>query len=553
MTQRPQPEPAPAEAGDPRTAPVEPSPGPAFVPAPRRPAWAALSALAAGGFALFYLPLFLGYGYGYHIDELYYIACARRLAWGFVDHPPLAPALLAPVVGLLGDSLAAIRLLPALAGAATMLLTGWAAARLGAGRWGQLVAAGAVLTVPVFQVLFGVFSVNAFEFLLWTGCLAILIEIELRGEPRLWLAFGALAGLALLNKHTTAVLAVGLAAGLLLTSARRHLTGRWLWLGAGVAALIFLPNLLWQIAHDWPSLEFYRNAAAEKNLPTPPLGVLVHQLRFFGPTTVPLWGAGLFALLAGRLGRSLRHLGWLYLTLLVLLAVSQQARPDRIAGVYPILFAAGAAYLEPRLLGSGGGSPGRRWPGGRWLAVALPALIALGGLLTLPPTNPVLPPAVTARYAGALGMVPQIESGAGKTSELPQWLADRFGWEELVADVAAVVERLPPGERERAVIVANSYGHAGALELWGDRYDLPPVYSTHNNYVLWGPPPEGTTVAVVLGDSEERLRELFEEVEHAAVHDCDWCMRWRDELPIRVVRGPRIDFQSRWYDLRHFE
>lgn len=541
-------------SAEPRPAPAEPAPGPASLPAPRRPAWGALAALAAGGFALFYLPVFLRLGYGYFIDELYYIACARRLAWGFVDHPPLAPALLAPAIALLGDSLAAVRLLPALAGAATALLTGWVAARLGAGRWGQLVAAGTVLAVPVFQVLFAMFTVNAFEYLLWTGCLAVLIEIELRDEPRLWPAFGALAGLALLNKHTTVVLAVGLAAGLLLTPARRHLTSRWLWLGAGVAALILLPNLLWQIAHGWPSLEFYRNAAAEKNLPTSPLGVLVLQLRFIGPATVPLWGAGLFALLAGRLGRSLRHLGWLYLTLLVVLMASQQARPDRIAGVYPILFAAGAAYLEPRLLGSAGDPTApRRWRGGRWLAVAVPALIVLGGLLTLPPATPVLPPETTARYARALGMVPQIESGAGKVSELPQWLADRFGWEELVADVAAVVERLPPGERERAVIIAPSYGHAGALELWRDAYDLPPVYSTHNSYVLWGPPPEGTTVAVVLGESEEGLREMFDQVEPATVHDCDWCMRWRDEMPIRIVRGPRIDFRSRWYDLRHFE
>lgn len=110
-------------------------------------------------------------------------------------------------------------------------------------------------------------------------------------------------------------------------------------------------------------------------------------------------------------------------------------------------------------------------------------------------------------------------------------------------------ETQPPERRP----VSDRQSHAGALELWGDRYDLPPVYSTHNSYVLWGPPPAGTTVAVVLGDSEERLRELFEEVEHGVVHDCDWCMRWRDELPIRIVRGPRIDLRSRWYELRHFE
>ena len=163
------------------------------------------------------------------------------------------------------------------------------------------------------------------------------------------------------------------------------------------------------------------------------------------------------------------------------------------------------------------------------------------------------PRAITAAYGTALGVVPQIESGEGKRSELPQWLADRFGWEQLVDDVTAVVATLAPGERQRAILLAPSYGQAGALELLGRGRGLPPVYSPHNSYALWGPPPDPVDVAVVIGFGEETVGRLFEHVERARTHDCDWCMAWRDEMPIWIGRRPRVTFAEAWPRMRHFE
>lgn len=508
-----------------------------------------IAVVTASAFFLLLVPGLVG-PYGLFIDELYYLACSARLDFGYVDHPPLAPLVLRASRLLSGDAVGlALRVPAALAGALTVLLTALMARRLGARAYGQGIAAGALLSAPVVQVMFGFFSMNAFEILLWTVCCFILVEMALRDEPQLWLAFGVAVGVGLENKHTMVLLASGLAVGVLLTRERRWLGSRWPWIGAGIAALIFLPNVLWQVAHGWPSLEFYHNADVYKNVRTPPWEVLLQQVLFANPGTLPVWIAGAVFFLGTTRGARFRHIGWTFAALMTLILVAQKSRPDRIIGIYPVLFAAGGAMWE-------------RWTalpagGARALRYALPVWLAAWGFALAPLGMPVLPPERLARYVAALGVVPQIEQGAGKTAELPQWFADRFGWEQLAEDVRWVAAtRLTPEEREegRSVIFAPSYGQAGALELYG-RGELPPVYSTHNNYWLWGPPRERFEAAIVIGDDEEHLDSLFEHVELAAVHDCDWCTRWRDEMPIWVVRRvrPGVELDTVWRDLKHFE
>ncbi|UCE86187.1 MAG: glycosyltransferase family 39 protein [Deltaproteobacteria bacterium] len=510
-----------------------------------------LLGLALAYFLLAWIPSFAGTA-GYFIDETYFIACSERLAFGYVDQPPLSILLLRLVRASIGDSLPALRLVPSVAGAAVVFLTGFIARRLGADTFGQALAAGTAMLAPVYHVLFGYYSMNALSVLLWAVCFWLLVEIERRDEPRLWLGIGAVAGLGLENKHTIVLLALGLAVGLLLTPARRHLASRWLWLGLGIAALVALPNLLWQLAHGWPSLAFYRNADAYKNVPTAPLEVLAQQLLAANPAALPVWLAGLGFFLATERGRPYRHLGWIYVALLVLLLVGQKSRPDRIAAAYTVLFAGGGAGICDWL----------RRPGMRWLRPAQVAVLLLCGAALAPLSMPLLPPRLTARYAAALGVVPQIERGEDKRSLLPQWLADRYGWPALVDDVERVVRMLEPAERSHAIILAASYGHAGPIELLGRGRNLPPVYSPHNSYFLWGPPPDPVDVAVVIGFGEpgatgvipeEPLASLFAEIELARVHDCEWCMRWRDGMPIWIARGPTSSFREAWPDLMHFQ
>ena len=494
-------------------------------------------AAAAIAWLLYFVPGVAGW-FGVFIDELYYVSCANRLAWGYVDHPPLAPLLLRVSLQAFGDGIIALRVPAATIGALVVFGTGWLAGRWGANRFGQAMACAAVISAPLLQVLFGFYSMNAIELLLWLALGGVLVEIERRDEPRLWLLFGALAGLALLNKHTVMTFVAALAAGMALTRARRHALSPWLWAGAALAAVIALPNLLWQQAHGWPSLEFYRNAALHKNNPATPVDVVMQQVLFMSPGVLPMTLAGLAWF--WRQPR-LRHLTLQYLVLLLLLVVSAQSRPDRLAGVYALLFAAGGVWI------------GERAAGRRWVRVALPAWMAAWGLLLLPIGSPVLSPDATTAHMARLGIEIQTEAGEGKRTALPQHFADRLGWPALVRDVAAVRDSLPEADHSRVVYFAQSYGQASALDWLGAARGLSPVYATHNTWFYWGPPPVDPEVAIVLGDDRPDLEALFGDVRLAAIHRCGRCMPWRNNMPIWVVRHPKVHLADKWPGWKHFE
>jgi hypothetical protein len=503
--------------------------------------WFAL--LGGMAVALELIPNVLG-GYGYFIDELYYIACAKRLAWGYVDHPPLAPMLLRLDMVLFGDSLFSIRLLPALTGGATVCLTAWMTERLGGGRFAQVLAALAVLASPVDLIFFDIFTMNGFEILLWTGMLAVVVLMIQRNEPRFWIAFGLLSGIALENKHTVVLLGAAVVVGLIVTPQRELLWNRWLLLGGGIAFVLFLPNLWWQMQHGYPALEFYRNATLLKNRPLPPLQIVVNQLLFMNPVTALVWLTGLWFFFFDERGRPLRTIGWAYVFLFVVLVISQSSRPDRMAGMYPMLFAGGASLLEKRLAA-------------RWSRAALLAIVVAGGLALLPLGLPLLPPNWTALYVGFLGIDTQIERGEGKTAALPQWLADRFGWPELAERVRDVYASLSPEERARVTVLAPSYGHAGALELFAP--ELPAVISPHNTYHLWGRDTverlaSGPLISLAYGP--ETLNALYGDVREVARYTCTYCITWRNDMPIYVAREPKLTpeaVRSFWERARHFE
>jgi hypothetical protein len=319
----------------------------------------------------------------------------------------------------------------------------------------------------------------------------------------------------------------------------------WPWIGAAIAALILLPNLWWQHINEWPSLEFYRNADLYKNVPTTPLEALIQQILFYNPGSFPVWLAGLFFFLRSERGRPYRLIGWACAFLLITMIFSGKSRPDRIAAMYPVLFAGGAVWIEVL-------ANRARWG---WLKPVSAVLVVACGLVFLPIAVPLLPPEVTARYSVASGVVPQIESGEGKASQLPQWLADRFGWEEFVADVERSASSLSPEQRRRAVIYVPSYGHAGAIELLGDPA-LPPVISGQNTYYLWSRELLASRTVdggIVVGSNPADLETIYTWVESAGIHRCDYCMPWRAELPIFRVSGAKVPLAEIWHRFKHFE
>ena len=402
--------------------------------------------------------------YGYFIDEFYYIACARRLALGYVDHPPLAPLVLAVVRAIAGESLLAIRFPAFLCGGLIVWATGRMVREFGGGRWAALGGALTAALAPGVLAVTGFFSVNAFEAVAWVLCTWALVRLLRTGDTRLWMLVGLAVGLGFESKHTVATLVVGVGAGFMATRQRALLWNRWALLGGALAFAIALPNVLWQVANGFPSLEFYRNAATLKNLPSPPLHTIVEQLRFMGLFTSPVWLTALGWCLFTREGGRWRPIAVAYVVLLVLLVVSQQSRPDRLIGIYPVLIGAGLTVVERHL----------RWRAGRALVIAL---LVAGCLPGMPIVIGVLPPPVLTRYVAWLGL--QTSGERGKTSPIPQLLADRTGWEAFVDQIAALYRALPPQDQRRTLIYAPSYGQAGAIDVLGRNvrpaaHDRPP-------------------------------------------------------------------------------
>jgi hypothetical protein len=467
--------------------------------------------------------------YGYYIDEPYYLACARRLAWGYVDHPPLSPLILRATTAILGSSMVAIRLPAALAGALTAFLTGRIARQLGGGLFAQLTAAACLFVGPGYLILFGFFSMNAFEVLAWASVASLLIDAlaaQARGPgAREFVLLGVVLGAAALNKHSALLYAGALAVGLLFSGSRRALWTRGPWSALAIALLLLLPNLIWQHAHAWISLDFYR-LQGSKNIDTPvPLGIL-NQALFINPAALPFCVLGLWFLLFSPAGARHRAFGVAYLLLLGCLLALHSSRADRIAGAYPVLFAAGAVVLE-------------RYTRARALSwrVGLVSLLVVGGAGLMPLALPILQPSIAARYAQALGVVPQIEREA---AALPEWLAERLGWPELVASIADVAHGLPPEERRRVTVLASSYDIAGAVELFGPAHGLQRVLSPHNSYLLWGDEFsfEPSDVIIAVGFSEAQLRKHFREVQRAGERRCEICLGDSPDVALFAVREP---------------
>jgi uncharacterized membrane protein len=483
--------------------------------------------------------------YTYFIDEFYYIACSKHLALGYVDHPPLAPWLLAFTRLFLGDSPLGIRLLPFLAGGATVWLVGRLVQELGGRRFATILAALAFGLSPVFIGMTGFFSMNAFEPLLWSGLMLTLVRLVKTGNSKLWLLVGLFLGLAFENKHTIAAYIVALGAGIVMArvvdasqAQAWNLRDRWFWVGMTLAAALAIPNIAWQVMNGWPSIEFYRNAQTMKNIPVAPLQSLAAQVLAMNPITLPIWLSGLVFLLVARDARHVRFAALTFLVLLAIQIASRTSRPDRMLAAYPVLMAAGGVALE-RLV---------RRPLAR---VAAGSVVAVSGLALSLMFVPLLTPGAEARYVAFLHA--DIKAERGKTSPIPQLMADRTGWRSFVDDMSRVYHALPAADRQRAIIYVPDYGHAGALDLWGPQARLPRVIASQNTYWHWSEGHTNTEVLIAVGARAGDLEKVFRDVTRVDTVRCDYCMSWRSHMPVYVAKDPIVPLDRVWRLTRFYE
>ncbi|NWF85512.1 MAG: glycosyltransferase family 39 protein [Bryobacteraceae bacterium] len=480
-------------------------------------------------------------GYGIFRDELYYLACARRLDWGYVDHPPLVALMAWAVTHTLGTSLFALRLLPALSAGAAVLLAGATAREMGGGRFAQLLAGVAAALAPQYLGMMSIYSMNALDVVIWAALMLVFARILRTGDGRWWWAFGALAGIGLQNKLSVLMLGFGVAAGLAAARQWKLLLDRRLWCGAVLAAVIFLPHVIWQASNGWPTVEFVRNATQYKNVAFSPLGFFGQQVLMMNPVAAPLWLGGLGYVLFARRARPFRAVGAAYLAILLLM-LTQSAKPYYLSPVYPALFAAGAAAVE--------GLKGIK--GWAWARPVSLAAIGITGALFAPLAKPLLPVDQYAAYAGALGLRPASDERK-EMGRLPQHFADMHGWRELAEAVAGVHNALPPGERERGCVFGQNYGQAGAIEFFGPPLGLPTAISGHNNYWLWGPGKCDGSIIIVIGGEREELGRSFEQVSEGGRYTCADCMPYEAEKILWVARGLRQPLAEVWPRVKHFD
>lgn len=478
--------------------------------------------------------------YGYFRDELYYLACADHLAWGFVDHPPLSIFILASLRSVLGDSLVAIRLFPALLGALLVLFTGLIAREFGGGRCAQFLASLMAFFAPINLALSTLYSMNIIELCLWAIAFWLLLLIVKRNNPRLWLVFGLVAGLSLLNKLSGAVFGLALVLALLLTEQRRQFRLGWFYLGGAIAVLLFLPHLLWQIKYDWPFLEFIANAKAYKMVLLSLIPFVGGQVLLLGPLAAPIWLTGVFYLLFAEQMRSFRVLGIL-LVIAYAIFIAGQGKSYYFAPLYPLGFAAGALALE-RL---------RAVPRWRWLGPIAIVLVSVSGLLLFPLSVPLLSPESLIRYAKTIGIsAPQDERH--EAGQLPPHFADRFGWPEMAATVALVYRSLSDEDKADCAIFADNYGEAAAVDFFGKELGLPPAISSHNSYWLWGPGNASGKCVIAIGVSREEIEGMFASVKKAARFSAPFIIPYEKDLPVFVCRDLKVPLDRLWPKLKKF-
>ena len=498
----------------------------AAVDRPRRTPRLGIGIIAVAAFGI---ELAVSARYGYVRDELYFLAAGHHPAFGYVNQPPLTPLIARLSAVLSGNTLVGLRVVPALGLAALVVLTAAMSRLLGAGRGGQILAALAAATCGEYLGAMHELTTTMPDFVLWTATLYLVMRLLTSRDPRWWLAIGGCAGVASEAKWNIAFLVAALAAGFLATDARRLLRSRYLLFGCVIAAALAAPDVIWQAAHGWPSIDVFRTlqGQAGHNRAT----YWIAQVLFTGPVLAPVWVTGAVWSLRSEAARRFRPVG-----IACVIAIATQfvlgGKAYYPGAAYTFLLAAGCVPLERRLAAR---KP-RAWKISP--AARMGAAMLVGAIVAAPITLSVLP-------ARALATVP--------LQKINYDLAETIGWPQEVALVAREYHALPPGQRAGTAILAGNYGEAGAIDRYGPGDGLPPAFSGANNFWYWGPPPARDKSAIAVNIDPALLRRLFTSVRQVAVFRNGLGVS-DDEQGAVVYRatGLRTSWAAAWPLLRDF-
>lgn len=463
--------------------------------------------------------------YGYHRDELYFLAAGRHLDWAYADQGTLTPLFARAMSAIAANSLLVLRLPSAVAAGVTVLLTGLLAREMGGNRRAEALSAACAATAVIVLFTGHLLSTSTFDLLAWTAFTYLAVRAVRRGHDRLWLVAGAVLGLGLLNKPLPAFLAAGLLAGIALAGPRRLLRNPWVWSGATIALVLWSPWVIWQMAHGWPQIEVSRAIAAGGSTSSQPWWAVVpFQVLLVSPPLAPIWIIGLVRLFRDPDLRDVRFLAWAWVVLAAVF-MATGGKPYYLAGFLPVLIGAGSVHVE------------------RWATVGrahlrrslLVGAVAVAALTSVVIALPVLP-----------------ADDAGPIIALNADIAETIGWPEFAQTIATVYRESARGGQ--AVILTGNYGEAGAVDRFGPPLGLPRAYSGHNAYGNWGPPPEESGPVVVVGipgrllNAELRNCAVAARITNRAHVDND-----EQGNAVMVCDGPQTSWAQAWPALRHLD
>jgi 4-amino-4-deoxy-L-arabinose transferase-like glycosyltransferase len=471
------------------------------------------------------------------------MAMGRHLDLFKMEFPPFIAIVSELERGVFGDALWSVRLLPAIAHGALVIVTALIAQRLGGNRAAQLIAVVAVATAPLFLRAGSLFQPVIFDQLWWTVALYVLVVIasepELATSSKLWIWLGAAAGLGLLTKFTIFALGLGVLAGLVAVR-RDLLRTRGPWLAFLIAVIVGSPSWIGQLRLGMPVLGQMGDLRETQLERISYDEFMIETVLMHGPAAFLLAMCGLITLLASKRFTRYRIVGWACLAP-ALAIMLMRGKPYYIGPVFPLLFAAGAAWLviaTERV---------QSFAARRVIYAFQILLLAAWGLYALPLALPISPPEKTAAFAAKLGITSAVKTNRGDLLPLPQDYADMLGWKEKVAHVARVYHALPPADQREAVIIATNYGQAGAIDFYGDRYSLPDAEAPVGSYWFWGPGPKPGNVIIKVGEEAEALRPFCGEVELGArITDDRWLVPEEQNLAIWICRRPHRTLQEVW-------
>lgn len=493
--------------------------------------------------AKFAVHMLTAQNYGYFCDELYTIAMSKHLAFGYVDLPPLAPALCALSRLMFGESLLGVHIFPALAGSAMLVFVCLITKELGGKRFSIGISALGFIIAPVWLSMDSFFAYDSIDQLVLTIFLYMLVKLIKTGNKKLWLPIGLIAGIAFMTKATIVFLGPGFVAALIILKYRKHLLTRWPWIGMGIFLLVISPYIIWQHLNNWPTIEYWTAYGSSRVFNATLPEYLLNIVILLNPALFPIIAAGLYRIFKPFDNKNYSFLGIMFLITLIVMFVLK-AKTYMLAELFIPLIAAGSIFIEEKVLSSS------RL---KWLKNAAVTTLLIGGAFAAPLALPLLPPDLLIAYTNVFGIINKsVKLDNLPKTNLPQTTADRFGWDNLVKTVAEVYEGLSPEEKKDCGILTDWFGPAGAIDLLGQQYGLPHAVSGHLTYYLWGPGENSWDVMIVVTNNYNIVSSFFGEATLKAIVKSDYAMPYNTNLPVYICRKPTMPVDKIWEYLKGY-